>query len=144
MLLDNGNKFLLGCSGFSGKMVAGLFDLKKTTMPGFFKPWKSVSDVLYRTSSIIAAPICLALVGLEFAVLSVYFAVKSLVDLVVSGSDEAKITFLESCVESLRIACLALCSMLTCYLVNAVDLIGGGVTAVTGNCCEDDRSFSYA
>lgn len=120
--------------GTTAKAIATAVDndSQKTVQSGFFKPYKSPSNVFFRTTSIITDPLLLAGGTAFFALLAGFELLKSLGSLITANRQDAKESLKESG-EMIVIAGMLLIAAIASPLVNLVDLIGGGVTSLKQN-----------
>jgi hypothetical protein len=124
------NQFLLRNSHVTGRVLSNVFEDRPSSIkPFFFQPYQSKSDPLYRGSSIVTAPLCLFVVAVEFAGASILFAIKSVMDLATLNPGQAKENGGGS-IKLLMAMSAALCMAILSPLINAVDLIGGGVNTL--------------
>ncbi|MCL9683854.1 hypothetical protein [Legionella maioricensis] len=130
MTLIEFNQFLLRNSHVTGRVVSNVFENKPSSIkPFFFQRYQSTSDPFYRASSIVSAPICLAVVAVEFAGASILYAIKSALDLATLNPGQAKENG-GGAIKLLMAMTAALCIAILSPLINALDLIGGGVNTL--------------
>ncbi len=145
MTLIEFNQFLLRYSDVTGRLLGNAFEDRPAPIkPFFFQPYQSKLDPLCRASSIVTAPVCLSVVAVEFAGASVLFAIKSALDLATFEPTKAK----EDGGGSIRLLMAmtaALCTAILSPLINAIDLIGGGVNTLLypDSCSENYSNLSF-
>ncbi len=109
----------------------------------FFKSYASFSDAAFRAGSVVCAPIILACLSAFFGMITTACLASALFSLVtcnssgrfVSHANEGRHSFLTS----LQFAFLAL----TSPLINAVDIIGGGINTIKEMSKETNDDAQY-
>lgn len=129
MELDPLNKFLLKISGTTGKAIkyAVLDRDNQAAGAAFFKPYKSLGNMVIKSQAILTAPLWLAIVSLETLIAGIGFALKSMVDFYEKGEQEATVSITMSGLFLLTALCTAFSALLS-PLVNLIDCIGTLVT----------------
>lgn len=123
--------FLLEQSG----MMNTLFQHTTQGKPGsvsslFFQPYQSKSDFMYRTLSIVTAPVCLSILALEIAASGFYMGLKSIANLVMLDTSAAKQYSKELLIYS-AFAFVAAIAAFASPFVNLVDMVGSMFTSMT-------------
>lgn len=139
MFLDDLNAFLLKQSGVTGKIV-DLVMADNAKEPVFFAAYQSSADPLFRTLSIVTAPVCLTILAAEFAMVTIVIAFKSLYELITGEPKTAKLSASMICGCLLMMA-VSLFALFASPAFNACDLIGGGINTLSEPCNEEE--FSY-
>ncbi len=113
-------------------------NITRAISSAFFKPYKSPSNVLFRTTSIITDPL-LFTAGTAFFVLSAAFDLlktfASLFTLNLTGAKEN----IGECGDSLKGVCFMLVAAIVSPVINLVDLIGSGVASLKQNSVEEEE-----
>lgn len=109
----------------------------------FFKPYQSKADPIYRAATVITAPLAFTVAGVECALFSVLYAFKSIVDIATLDFASAKAN-LSGSLYFLTAMTTALCIAAISPLVNAIDLIGGGINTLFENHNEEENPASQA
>lgn len=125
------NDFLFDQCG----MTNTLFDHARLGKEGsmkslFFKPYQSKEEFLYKSASVVAAPICLSILALELASASLYLGIRSAVDLTSLNTHRAKIHLMDG-VFHMIFAFVAAIAAIASPFINMVDLVGSGITTLT-------------
>lgn len=153
--VDSINSFLLKYSGITGEELKNIMlsddpdpsgqSFVQSSGPTFFKPYQSISDPFFRAASIVTAPLCLSVLAVEFAMASVILAFKALIDLPREGFAKAKETIKMSA-SCLMLMTFSLFAVFASPFINAIDLIGGGITTVVRKCTDEefeDPSYKF-
>lgn len=131
MTFEEFHLFLLDYSGVTSQVAGNRF--RKHPLPLgsiFFQPYQSKADPFIRASSLVTGPAVLSFIALECALISVYFAVKSIIDLAAKNNKEAKKSIAASG-ELLLAMTGALLAAILSPIINLIDLIGGGINSIS-------------
>jgi hypothetical protein len=139
MFLDDFHTFLLKHSGMTGKIIDYVIT-NDASEPPFSTTYQSNTDPLLRTLSIVTAPVCLTILAAEFFLGAIVIAFKSLFELVKDGPETAKQSAKMACGCLLMIA-VSLFAAFVSPVINAADLIGGGVNTLLEQCGDEEYSF---
>lgn len=94
----------------------------------FFLPYQKI-DPLFRASTVITGPLVLAIQIAGYLLLSVYYALKIIIDLLTFQGDEALTSLVQSFVYFGSALFLIIPTVLNPF-VNLIDLIGGAFTSI--------------
>lgn len=141
--LQEFNQFITEHSGVTTKVIHNILceDKPKPIQSFFFKPYGSVSDPLNRVTSLITDPVILSIFAIENALGSVFFAGKGLVNLAMWDLEDAKESFGISASGVLLMLANIFAATLSA-LINAIDLVGGGITSLLEDTSEEGNSPS--
>lgn len=127
MTFEEFHEFLIVYSGVTNRVVGNLFDNHpKPTTSFFFQPYQSKLDPLIRASTLITGPIVMSFLALEGALISVFFAFKSIADLIRLDTVKAKDAG-KSSAQMFFVTICALCVAIVNPMINLIDLICAGV-----------------
>lgn len=128
--LHNINDFLTENSGVTGILLeSALGGCQLPVRSFFFKPYKNTADALSRTGAIVAAPVLLGALSFEFALISVFSVLNALVELVTMDTKAAQDNLIESAAAFILTG-IVLLAAVTSPIINAIDLIGGGIATL--------------
>jgi hypothetical protein len=127
------HQILLENSGVTNRIIDNKLDtIPSTNKSFFFLPYQSKSDPFIRASTLITGPAIMSLIALECSVAAVFFAIKSIVDLVTLNVNDAS-----KDAGFFGIFLIATGATLLAVLINPItnliDLIGGGVSSLSPN-----------
>ena len=145
MSLEQFNKFLMNAEAEINdflKQYCGITLDALCNMPGlrtpnqpenplksiFFQPYTK-SDCFFKAISIITAPIAFSIFSVEFSLCSVFYAFKAIIDLVMLSPERA-LDNLKASSDNFISMVICLLSALISSIVNAIDLIGGGIATL--------------
>lgn len=132
------NEFLLKNSGVPGTAFLNFLSSESDIKRNFFQPYQSKSDLFFRSATVITAPITLTAIALEFAALTLGYAIKSLVEFVMLRPSDAVDDLGNSAMSFMTAIGLALAALAS-PVINAVDLIGSGVVTLRQNHEHDEQ-----
>lgn len=140
MTLDEFNQFLASNCGVTKDIIDKAFDGEVLVVKSlFFQPYRSNSDPLFRAASIVTAPVCSSVLAAESALLSLFLAFKSVLNLVMMDTENAKEHFGNSIVFLVTLA-ITLFAVVASPLINTINLLfGGAATIFQGN--EEDSPY---
>ena len=107
----------------------------------FFKPYESKTDPLYRAATVMTAPLAFTAVAAECALFSILYAFKSIVDLAALDITSSRAN-LSGSLYFLTATAAALCIAVISPLLNAIDLIGAGISTLYQDSDEEENQAS--
>ena len=144
MTFDEFHELLLENSGVTNRAVNNIVSNKNLSIKSiFFQPYQSKLDPFTRANSLITGPLVISFIALECTAISLYFAIKTIVDLVKSDSAQAKKDgkVLGNVLLSL---CVSLLAAVLNPIINFIDLIGSGINSLPQKNSAQDISASVA
>lgn len=138
--MDGVNDFLLlTCGGATGQTFKKIIVEKKITGSAFFKPYESTADFFQQASSVVTAPISLALMSLEFLVLGIVAIPMSIADVCMGNTNRAIENIAVSGMFLLAVLPVMLAAFIS-SLVNLIDLIGSGCVSIAKACRDKEET----
>jgi hypothetical protein len=133
MTFEEFHQLLLENSGVTNRVIQNQYNQPSAPASSFFfQPYQSKADPFIRASTLLTGPAVMSFIALESALVVVYFAVKSVVDLAAKKNAEAKKSIVASG-EVLLMACGAILAAFLNPIINLIDLIGGGINTLTAS-----------